>query len=145
MAIYADRESDDFPGVCDMVFNGEYVVGGEEYDETRLKIIEMSGYGSTVPEVAEKVGMHPINVRKWIHRFNERGLAGLVVKRSPGRPPGFSEDFRARVRALKSNIPGAEHWRLQDFQNYILEHQWAETISLETVRQMLQCCDCSEG
>lgn len=40
----------------------------------RARIILLSALGKTVPEISTAVGLHPINVRKWIHRYNARGL-----------------------------------------------------------------------
>jgi transposase len=31
--------------------------------------------------------MHVRNVRKWIHRFNEKGIEGILTKKRPRRKP----------------------------------------------------------
>jgi transposase len=31
--------------------------------------------------------MHVRNIRKWIHRFNEKGIEGILTKKKPGRKP----------------------------------------------------------
>ena len=64
----------------------------EDLPVHRLQIIMLSAAGKRVPEISEEVNLHPINVRKWIHRFNEQGLDGLRSGKSPGRPPVFSEE-----------------------------------------------------
>jgi transposase len=35
--------------------------------------------------------MHVKNVRKWIHRFNEKGNEGILTKKRPGRKPRINE------------------------------------------------------
>jgi len=45
----------------------------------RLQIIVLSVAGKRVSEISESVNLHPINVRKWIHRFNRYGLDGLII------------------------------------------------------------------
>ena len=36
----------------------------------RARIVLLSAQGRSVPEIGDEVNLHPINVRKWIHRFN---------------------------------------------------------------------------
>jgi transposase len=52
--------------------------------EQRLMIVLLSAQGHRVQEVSREVDLHPINVRKWIHRFNEEGINGLRSGKSPG-------------------------------------------------------------
>ena len=81
----------------------------EDLPTHRLQIIMLSAEGKRVPEISEEVHLHPINVRKWIHRFNRYGLDGLRSGKSPGRPPVFSEEQRTarlwRVSARRAVQP----------------------------------------
>ena len=36
--------------------------------------------GYTVPEIRKITNHHDNNIRKWIHRFNENGIEGIVSK-----------------------------------------------------------------
>ena len=84
----------------------------------RARIILLSAASKTVPDISAEVRLHPINVRKWIHRFNMRGLAGLRSGKSPGRPPVFSETQRQEIADLAHANPrevgsAFDRWSLQ--------------------------------
>ena len=109
----------------------------------RLQIIMLSAAGKRVPEISEEVNLHPINVRKWIHRFNEQGLDGLRSGKSPGRPPVFSEEQREQIVQIARTNPrqlGLHYtrWSLQRLRRYLIDHQIVEHISVETIRQIIQ-------
>jgi transposase len=46
----------------------------------RAKIILLKYEGYTVPEIRMATNHHDINIRKWIHRFNEKGIDGIASK-----------------------------------------------------------------
>lgn len=115
----------------------------EDLPAHRLQIIMLSAAGKRVPEISEEVHLHPINVRKWIHRFNEHGLDGLRSGKSPGRPPVFSEVQRNQIVEIASTIPRAlglhdSRWSLQRLRRYLMERRIVDQISVETIRQILQ-------
>jgi transposase len=115
----------------------------EDLPAHRLQIIMLSAAGKRVPEISEEVKLHPINVRKWIHRFNEQGLEGLRSGKSPGRPPVFSEEQRAQIVQIARTNPrqlGLHYtrWSLQRLRRYLMERQIVEHISVETIRQIIQ-------
>ena len=35
---------------------------------------------NTVPEIRMATNHHDVNIRKWIHRFNEKGIEGIASK-----------------------------------------------------------------
>jgi len=114
----------------------------EDLPAHRLQIIMLSAAGKRVPEISEEVNLHPINVRKWIHRFNEYGLDGLRSGKSPGRPPVFSEDQRLRICDIANTNPRLlglhySRWSLQRLRRYLVERRIVEHISVETIRQIL--------
>ena len=116
----------------------------------RLQIIMLSAAGKRVPEISEEVHLHPINVRKWIHRFNEQGLDGLRSGKSPGRPPIFTEEQRTRICQTANTSPHSlglhySRWSLQRLRRYLIEHQVVEHISVETIRQIVQSQDTAYG
>jgi transposase len=115
----------------------------EDLPAHRLQIIMLSAAGKRVPEISEEVHLHPINVRKWIHRFNELGLDGLRSGKSPGRPPVFSEEQRTQIVQISRTNPRSlglhySRWSLQRLRRYLIEHQIVEHISVETIRQIIQ-------
>ena len=108
----------------------------------RARIILLSAASKTVPDISAEVRLHPINVRKWIHRFNMRGLAGLRSGKSPGRPPVFSETQRQEIADLAHANPrevgsAFDRWSLQRLREHLMTHNIVGSISAETVRQIL--------
>ena len=47
---------------------------GNEESSYRLKIILFKNKEYTVPEIRMTINHHYVNIRKWIHRFNEHGV-----------------------------------------------------------------------
>lgn len=115
----------------------------EDLPSHRLQIIMLSAAGKRVPEISEEVNLHPINVRKWIHRFNRYGLDGLRSGKSPGRPPVFNDEQRNRIIAVANTNPRLlglhySRWSLQRLRRYLIDQKIVEHISVETIRQILQ-------
>jgi transposase len=118
----------------------------EDLPTQRLQIIMLSAEGKRVPEISEEVDLHPINVRKWIHRFNRYGLDGLRSGKSPGRPPVFSEEQRSRIVAIAGTNPRLfglhySRWSLQRLRRYLIDQKIVDHISVETIRQIIQSQD----
>ncbi|MBA2389024.1 MAG: helix-turn-helix domain-containing protein, partial [Geodermatophilaceae bacterium] len=59
-----------------------WVDGDDEELRHRARVILLSCEERRVPEISSMVGAHPTNLRKWIHRFNQKGSRGLVSPRS---------------------------------------------------------------
>ena len=115
----------------------------EDLPAHRLQIIMLSAAGKRVPEISEEVHLHPINVRKWIHRFNQQGLDGLRSGKSPGRPPVFGDEQRIEIVQIANTNPRVlglhySRWSLQRLRRYLMEHQIVDHISVETIRQIIQ-------
>jgi len=60
------------------------------YDH-RLHSVLLVAQGMTCPEVARLLGDAPRSVEYWVHRFERRGLAGLVEGERSGRPGRLNE------------------------------------------------------
>ena len=52
----------------------------------RAKIILLKDEEYTVPEIRRATNHHDINIRKWIHRFNEQGIEGIASKVHKHKP-----------------------------------------------------------
>jgi len=69
----------------------------------RLRAIALVASGETVPEVSLRLEFAESALRKWVHRFNTEGPAGLRDRPRSGQPVKLSlelvEDFKERVRA----------------------------------------------
>ncbi|MDE0079842.1 MAG: helix-turn-helix domain-containing protein, partial [Caldilineaceae bacterium] len=90
-----------------------------------------------------EVDLHPINVRKWIHRYNQHGLDGLRSGKSPGRPPVFTAAQREAIVDIASADPTSlnlpfNQWSLQRLRKYLIDEEVVDQISVETIRQILR-------
>lgn len=108
----------------------------------RARIVLLSAQHASVQEISQRIDMHPINVRKWLHRFNVSGLGGLYPRRSPGRPRLFSDEQRKAIIGLATTDPqdlGLKFatWSLQRLRWQLIEQGVAPEISAETIRQEL--------
>lgn len=139
MALYvrklSEQEKKDIETLLENVEN--------DLPENRIEIIRLSSQGKRVPEISEHVDLHPINVRKWIHRFNDEGLDGLRSGKSPGRPPLFSEEQRKKISSVATSDPRSlglhfSRWSLQRLRRYLIDQEIVDKISVETVRQIVQ-------
>lgn len=118
----------------------------EDLPENRLRIVLLSAEGKSVPEISRTVNLHPINVRKWIHRFSKNGVEGLRSGKSPGRPRLFTAEQRQRIIGVASVDPRGlglpfSRWSLQRLRRYLIEQNIVSHISVETIRQILQTAD----
>ena len=114
----------------------------------RARVILLSSEGYRVPEIADALGAHPANLRKWLHRFNENGCHGLVSVRSGGAKPRFTEEQKARIVDLARQRPrdlglGFSSWTLHKLAEAARERSIVDTISHEYVRQILRDAACS--
>ena len=108
----------------------------------RARIILLSAQRMGVHEIGETVSLHPINVRKWIHRFDRSGIKGLLPRHSPGRPRVFTRQQRDAMSHLAMSDPRAlgldfDAWSLQRLRSELIERGVAPEVSAETIRQQL--------
>lgn len=109
----------------------------------RLLIILLSAEGKSVPEISQTVNLHPINVRKWIHRYTANSVDGLRSGKSPGRPPLFTMNQRRQISKIAETSPRSlglnfSRWSLQRLRRYLIEQGVVDRISIETIRQIIQ-------
>lgn len=65
---------------------------GEARLRERARICWLSHQGQRVAAIAAAVGVTDCTVRRWIHRFNAQGLAGLADEPRAGRPPRYTPE-----------------------------------------------------
>jgi transposase len=78
----------------------------------RARIVLSAADGQTVAAIAAKTQASTQTVRKWWHRFTERGLDGLLDEPRPGQPRKLTDAQieRVIVRTLESKPTAATHW-----------------------------------
>ena len=67
--------------VTDRENNSLYWLLDNRQSGYRAKIILLKDEGYTVPEIRQMTNHHDNNnIRKWIHRFNEHGIDGIISR-----------------------------------------------------------------
>ena len=81
---------------CDLLrlLHGPHRVGA------RLVMTLLSCQGWTAASIAELLGCDPSTVRRWVHRYNTHGTAGLCDRPRAGRPRLGSRRLGVRIRRL---------------------------------------------
>lgn len=106
----------------------------EDADERdRVRMVLHAQDGETSVAIAERLGCTDRAVRKWIRRYNERGLAGLKDLPRSGRPrhleTGREEDVRRRLDAGAQEHDGVCALRGEDVRR-ILKEEFGADYSL---------------
>jgi len=109
----------------------------------RLKVVLLSGDGMKPPEISRKIGLHAINVRKWIHRYQAQGVDGLYTGKSPGAPRKLTDQQRADIAKLYAVNPRTlglnfARWSLKRMKKYLIDRGLVVSVSVETVRLCLE-------
>jgi transposase len=71
----------------------------------RARIVWLAHHGRRVLAAAREVGVSEQTVRRWLGRFNERGLDGLRDAVRSGRPPTYTPAEVGAVVAASLNRP----------------------------------------
>lgn len=79
------------------------------YDH-RLHGVLLVAEGLSCRQVASLLGDSPGTVGNWVHRFNQRGLAGLAEGDRPGRPSRLTSEQLAEIDRILRGTPGAAGW-----------------------------------
>lgn len=92
----------------------------------RARIIRASSEGRSVAEISRDLHLKAAKVRKWIHRFNERGLDGLADEPRAGRPAIYSAEEVSEVVAASLTDPQSlglafASWTLDRLEAYLNE------------------------
>jgi transposase len=101
-------------------------IGTGAYDgsvEARAKIVLWHDEGYNNAQIARMAGTTPPTVAKWLTRYEDFGIEGLINRTSPGSPLQIPSRIRARVLALTRKTPpehlGISHWTSPQMARYI--------------------------
>ncbi len=117
---------------------------GEYHLRKRARIILLSSeHKYKIPEISRIVNLHPINLRKWIHRFNRKGLSSLLEAPRVGLKKRFDESFKDKLLSIVRQPPRklgvfATHWTLHGLKDYLEKKRIVLEISHETIRRILK-------
>lgn len=102
------------------------VIKSAMYDgsvSSRAQIVLWYAEGYRKTEIVAMSGATRPTVDKWLNRYEEEGVAGLVSRTSPGGPRQIPDRIRAKVLALTRASPpsalGISHWSSTEMAGYI--------------------------
>ncbi len=126
----------------------QWLSGPDPVMKHRAQIILLSSEGYRVPEIGALIHAHPANLRKWIHRFNEKGCKGLETVRSGGRRQRFSPGQRETIIKLAQTKPrelglNFSRWTLHKLADHVTNRGIVDQISHECIRQILRDAQCN--
>jgi len=109
----------------------------------RLRIVWFAHQGWSAPQMKSMVNLHPATVRKWIRKFNEKGIQGLRVRRGGGAPPRISLGQKAEIVRIASKEPrelglGFRRWSLPKIRDYLRREEIVDEVSTEWIRKILR-------
>jgi transposase len=112
------------------------------FTRERARIIICSSEHLTCLQIAEKIGCDVRKVRRAIKEFNEKGLICLVRKKAKGAKVRFDKEIQDKILAQFSLAPlefGHCYtvWTLPRFRKHLMEQGVVDSISIETLRQMI--------
>jgi transposase len=94
----------------------------------RAQVVEAALDGMAVEDIAAQLHLARGSVYLWLHRFEERGIAGLQDHPRGGRPPTYSREQVSQIiataleRPQKLGLPYAS-WTLDRLVAYLAEHK----------------------
>jgi transposase len=108
----------------------------------RAKIILFRNEGYTVPEIRRITNHHDNNIRKWIHRFNDKGIDDIVSRKYIRNAQKITEDIENRIVEIASTNPRKlglkfSTWSLRVLAGYIMEKKIVSNISHTEIKNVL--------
>jgi transposase len=108
----------------------------------RAKMILLRNEGYTVPEIRRITNHHDNNIRKWIHRFNDKGIDYIVSRKYVRNAQKITEDIENRIVEIASTNPRKlglkfSTWSLRVLAGYIIEKKIVSNISHTEIKNVL--------
>ncbi len=109
----------------------------------RAKIILLKDEGYTVSEIRKIINHHDNNIRKWIHRFNEKGIDDIISKKHSHKQHKFTNDVEKQIVDIASANPrsfrlGFSTWSLRVLAGFLMyDLKMGDKISHAEIRNIL--------
>jgi transposase len=110
----------------------------------RFRVIDIAQRGFTVPQIAERSGMHFTGIYDWIERFNRNGFECFDEAPNPdGRPSSLtSKQIREMIKIALSRptdlgLPYTQ-WSVSKLRTYLLKKGLFPDLSNEWIRRLLK-------
>ena len=118
------------------------VKSSNTFTRDRSKIILLSSQKLFAKQIAEKLSCEERKVRKAIKDFNSKGLLALQRGKAKGAIPKFTDITKKIILMHFSKSPkefGLHFtvWTLPRFRTHLINYNVVESISIETLRQIL--------
>ena len=99
--------------------------------------------GMNATAIARTLGLHPNTTRRWLHTFDQEGLAALAPQPRGGSAKHFGEEVVEALIALLHEPPtqhGApdERWTVREAAAALVREGWTSQISHESIRRLLR-------
>ncbi len=109
----------------------------------RAQVIVASAQGGKAPAIAARLYFSPQHIRTIIKDFNATGFDALVPKYRGGRPAKFLAEQRSLIVETALCPPDLlgqpfMRWSLAKLRDFIVAEKIVESISIETIRQILR-------
>ena len=112
----------------------------------RLKVIDLSAQGYSVPDLAGMLDISAGTIRRYIHAYNEAGLAGLQASYGQGKPPALTWS-KAQWLDLLAQAPASlplldtadQNWNQAMLRHYLERYhqiQVTQTTISKTLRRV---------
>ena len=93
---------------------------------SRCEMILLSAEGLTPPQIGERVRFSSRTVLRYIDRYEDEGVAGLVSKPPAGRPPRVTPAYLKQLEALVEQWPRNldlpySNWTTENLAAYMAE------------------------
>ena len=106
----------------------------------RLQLVADAQRGDRSAEIADRMGVSPRSVERWVRRYNAEGIEGLADRRRPGQPTKLRRDreaaFGARLDAGPREGDPVSVLHGRDIQ-HILSAEFGARYSLSGVYDLL--------
>lgn len=116
----------------------------KDADQARRLLALAAVYaGMRREEAAQIGGMDRQTLRDWVHRFNARGVDGLINIKPSGRPSRLSDDQKEDLRQLVEAGPDPERdevarWRCVDLKRVLGERHGVDLSEVSLGRVLKQ-------
>lgn len=109
-----------------------------DIERVRVEAVQRVHCGESPEKVIAEYGYARSCIYDWLKRHREGGDDALVSRRSPGRPPSFSnDDYAQLLQALLKPPPGLGAWAMTDLLRLIRKRLGAES-SIVTAWRILR-------
>jgi transposase len=110
----------------------------------RAMTILLKDAGYTVPQIRKITNHHDNNIRKWIHRFNQQGIDGIISKKHNHKQHKFDNAIEKQIVDIASSHPrtvyglGFSSWSLRVLAGFIMyDLKLVDRISHTEIRNIL--------